>query len=98
MLGLALASGIALLAPEAVVLGGGMAQPGGVYWRSAEATARAQCRVTGVDRIAFRPVAPGCDAGVVGAAVWGRRGAPREVAPRMERQLPPSARSSGRAA
>jgi glucokinase len=71
-LGLALAGAIATLAPEVVVLGGGVAQPGGIYWRAAEATARAHSHVTDIDRIAFRPAAFGYDAGVVGAALWGR--------------------------
>lgn len=71
-LGLALAGGIALVAPEVVVVGGGVARPDGVYWRAAEATARAHARVTPIDRIAFRPAALGYDAGVIGAALWGR--------------------------
>jgi glucokinase len=71
-LGLALAGAIATLAPEIVVLGGGVAQPGGIYWRAAEAAARAHSHVTDIDRIAFRPAALGYDAGVVGAALWGR--------------------------
>jgi glucokinase len=71
-LGLALAGAIAMLAPEVVVLGGGVAQPDGVYWRAAEATARSHSHVTDIDRIAFRPAAFGYDAGVVGAALWSK--------------------------
>jgi glucokinase len=71
-LGLALAGAIATLAPEVVVLGGGVAQPDGIYWRAAEAAARTHSHVTDIDRIAFRPAAFGYDAGVVGAALWGR--------------------------
>ena len=71
-LGLAIAGGIAAIAPEVVVIGGGVAQPGGVYWRAVEATARAHSHVTDIDRIAFKPAALGYDAGVIGAALWGR--------------------------
>jgi glucokinase len=71
-LGLAMAGAIAVVAPEVVVIGGGVARPGGVYWRTAEATARANSHVTPIDRIEFRPAALGYDAGVIGAALWGR--------------------------
>ncbi|MEA2513896.1 MAG: glucokinase, partial [Thermomicrobiales bacterium] len=72
-LGLAVASAIAALAPEVVVIGGGNVKPGGVFWNAIEATARANCHVTEVDRIAFRPAALGYDAGVIGAALWGMK-------------------------
>lgn len=71
-LGLGLAGVIATVAPEVVVIGGGVARPGGTYWRSAEATARANVHVVEVEQIAFRPAALGYDAGVIGAALWGR--------------------------
>jgi glucokinase len=71
-LGLALAGAIATLAPEVVVIGGGVARPGGVYWRSAEATARGHVHVMAIDEVRFLPAALGYDAGVVGAALWGR--------------------------
>jgi glucokinase len=70
-LGLAVAGAIALVAPEVVVIGGGVAQPGGLYWRSFEATARAHSHVTEIERITFKPPAFGYDAGVIGAARWG---------------------------
>jgi glucokinase len=70
-LGLAVAGAIALVAPEVVVIGGGVAQPGGIYWRSFEATARAHSHVTEIERITFKPAAFGYDAGVIGAARWG---------------------------
>jgi glucokinase len=78
-LGLALAGAIATVAPEVVVLGGGVAQPGGIYWRAAEATARSHSHVTDIERIAFRPAALGYDAGVIGAALWGRQQARGEI-------------------
>ncbi|MFL5758883.1 MAG: ROK family protein [Thermomicrobiales bacterium] len=70
-LGLAVAGAIALVAPEVVVIGGGVAQPGGIYWRTCEATARAHSHVTEIEQIAFRPPVFGYDAGVIGAARWG---------------------------
>jgi glucokinase len=70
-LGLAVAGAIALVAPEVVVIGGGVAQPGGIYWRSFEATARSHSHVTEIERITFKPAAFGYDAGVIGAARWG---------------------------
>ncbi|MFN8591631.1 MAG: ROK family protein [Thermomicrobiales bacterium] len=71
-LGIGLAGGIAMTAPEVVVFGGGVAPAGSRYAISAEAAARAHCGVTDIDRIEFRPAALGYDAGVIGAALWGR--------------------------
>lgn len=71
-LGIALAGAIALLAPEVVVIGGGVAPAGSRYYRMAEATARSHSGVTEIDRIQFRPATLGYDAGVIGAALWGR--------------------------
>jgi glucokinase len=71
-LGLALASAIALLAPEVVVIGGGVAPADGRYYRAAVETARSHTGVIDIDRVAFRPAALGYDAGVIGAALWGR--------------------------
>ena len=72
-LGLAVAGTIASVAPEVVVVGGGVAQEAGpIFWRSMEETARAHSHVTAIDRIAIKPAALGYDAGVIGAALWGR--------------------------
>jgi glucokinase len=71
-LGLALAGAIALIAPEVVVIGGGVAPAGSRYYRMAEETARSHSGVTEIDRIRFRPASLGYDAGVIGAALWGR--------------------------
>jgi glucokinase len=71
-LGVALAGGIALVAPEVVVIGGGVAPAGSQYFAVAEAAARARCGVTEIDRVVFRPAVLGYDAGVIGAALWGR--------------------------
>ena len=70
--GVALAGAIALIAPEVVVIGGGVAPAGSRYFEAAERVARSHCGVTDIDRIAFRPAALGYDAGVIGAALWGR--------------------------
>ncbi len=70
--GYALAGAIATLAPEVVVIGGGVARPGGRYWRSAVETARTNVHVCAIDRVRFEPAALGYDAGVIGAALWGR--------------------------
>lgn len=71
-LGIALAGSIALVAPDVVVIGGGVAPAGSRYYRVAEAVARAHCGVTEIDRIVFRPAMLGYEAGVIGAALWGR--------------------------
>jgi glucokinase len=73
MLGLALAGAIALIAPEVVVIGGGVAGAGGVLWQSMEETCRTHCHVTDIDRIRIVPAALGYEAGVIGAAAWGAR-------------------------
>ena len=70
-LGMALAGAIALLAPEAVVIGGGVAPAGSRYFRAAASTARAHTGVIDINRVAIRPAALGYDAGVIGAARWG---------------------------
>ena len=71
-LGIALAGAIALIAPEVVVIGGGVAPASSRYYRAAEDTARSHSGVTEIDRIRFRPAMLGYDAGVIGAALWGR--------------------------
>lgn len=71
-LGIALAGAIALVAPEVVVIGGGVAPAESRYYRVAEAVARAHCGVTEIDRIVFRSAMLGYEAGVIGAALWGR--------------------------
>jgi glucokinase len=74
-LGITLASAIALLAPEVVVIGGGVAPAGGRFFRAAEEVARAHTGVIDVARIAFRPASLGYEAGVIGAALLGRANA-----------------------
>jgi glucokinase len=71
-LGLALAGAIALLAPELVVIGGGVAPAGGRYFRAAEEVARSHTGVIDITRVGFRPASLGYEAGVIGAALMGR--------------------------
>src|SRR5215211_7541407 len=75
-LGITLAGAIALLAPEVIVIGGGVAPAGGRYFRAAEEVARSHTGVIDISRVAFRPASLGYEAGVIGAALVGReRGA-----------------------
>jgi glucokinase len=70
--GLAIAGAISALAPEVVVLGGGVIKPHGYFWRQVVESARSHCHVTEIDRVEFRPASLGYEAGVVGAALWSR--------------------------
>jgi len=70
--GLGVAGAISALAPEVVVLGGGVVKPHGYFWEQIEKSARAHCHVTEIDRVAFRPAHFSYEAGVVGAALWAR--------------------------
>ena len=82
-LGLSMAGIIAAIAPQVVVIGGGVVKPHGVYWKSFEATARANNTVTDMSRVSFVPAMLGYEAGVIGAALWGRmveRGEAKPVA------------------
>ena len=78
-LGVTLASAIALLAPEIVVIGGGVAPAGGQYVRAAEEVARARTGVIDIARVSLRPASLGYDAGVIGAALLGRASASGNV-------------------
>jgi glucokinase len=77
-LGVTLAGAIALVAPEVVVIGGGVAPAGSQYFRVAAETARTHTGVIDITRVAFRPASLGYDAGVIGAALVGRDRAARE--------------------
>jgi glucokinase len=79
--GLAIAGAIAALAPEVVVLGGGVIKPHGYFWQQIEASARAHSHVTEIDRVEFRPAALSYEAGVVGAALWSREVAAGRAVP-----------------
>ncbi len=70
--GLGIAGAISALAPEAVVLGGGVVKPHGYFWEQIERSARSHCHVTEINRVAFRASRFSYEAGVVGAALWAR--------------------------
>ncbi|MBX3071343.1 MAG: ROK family protein [Thermomicrobiales bacterium] len=70
--GLGIAGAISALAPEVVVLGGGVVKPHGFFWKQIEQSARSHCHVTEIDRVQFRPSHFSYEAGVVGAALWSR--------------------------
>lgn len=72
-LGQAIAGAVLLISPEVVVIGGGVAQAGGAYWSGIEAGVRANVRFPSFAGVEFRPAALGYDAGVIGAAFWGRQ-------------------------
>ena len=80
--GLAISNAITSIAPEVVVIGGGNVAPGGVFWKAIEETARAHCHLTDIDRIEFRPAALGYEAGVIGAALWGKLVSTGEATPK----------------
>ncbi|MGD9710675.1 MAG: ROK family protein [Thermomicrobiales bacterium] len=79
--GLGVAGAISALAPEVVVLGGGVVKPHGYFWRQIEEAARAHCHVTEIDRVEFRPAHFSYEAGVVGAALWAREVHTRRAVP-----------------
>lgn len=80
-LGLSMAGIVAAVAPEVVVVGGGVVKPHGVLWQAFESTARKNNTVTDMSRVRFVPAALGYDAGVIGAATWGRKVARGEAVP-----------------
>lgn len=71
-MGIAISNAISALAPNVVVLGGGVLKPYGYYWEQIEKSARAHCHVTEIDKIEFRPAQLGFESGVVGAALWAK--------------------------
>ncbi|MCA9859601.1 MAG: ROK family protein, partial [Thermomicrobiales bacterium] len=71
-MGIAVANAISALAPNVVVLGGGVLKPYGYYWSQIERSAREHCHVTEIDKIEFLPAKLSFEAGVVGAALWAK--------------------------
>jgi predicted NBD/HSP70 family sugar kinase len=68
-----------LLAPEVVVIGGGVAPAGSRFFRAAEETAKSHTGVIDITRVVFRSASLGYDAGVIGAALLGRERAATEA-------------------
>jgi glucokinase len=71
-LGVALANAYVLLAPDAFVVGGGIAAAGELLLRPLEAAVRRQVFIVPPERIRVLPAALGPYAGAIGAALFGR--------------------------
>lgn len=68
-LGAALANVAALLAPEVLVLGGGVSEAGNIVLQSIAVQLRQRCHATVVEHMAVRKALLGSDAGVYGAMI-----------------------------
>ena len=66
---------INVLDPEAVIVGGGLGQAGGLYWERFVASTRRHIWADTTRDLAILPAALGADAGVIGAgaAIWQRQ-------------------------
>ncbi len=66
-----------VLDPEAVIVGGGLGQAGGLYWESLVGSTRAHIWAGNSRALSILPAALGTDAGIIGAAatIWQRRAA-----------------------
>jgi glucokinase len=74
-LGLGVANLITLFSPNAVIIGGGVADAGEWILRPIRRVVAQRCRVTPIDRITIATAALAGEAGVIGAAVWAGRSA-----------------------
>ena len=61
---------VSLFSPNAVILGGSVANLGDALFAAVRHEVTLRCRATPVDQIAIVPAALGADAGVLGAACW----------------------------
>jgi len=77
LIGIAVSNAIVLLAPERVVVGGGVAAAGNLLLDPIRDEVRRRVRVVPVERIEIVPAALGRFAGATGAALWGAENAPR---------------------
>jgi glucokinase len=73
-IGIGVASLIAVLSPQMVVIGGGVAQAGDLLFEPIRRTVHERAHVTPVDQIQIVPAQLGTDAGLIGAAVWASLG------------------------
>jgi glucokinase len=71
LIGLAIANVLIFLCPDRVVVGGGVAQAGGLLFEPLRRSIAAHARVAPLDRIAIAPAELGAHAGAIGAALWG---------------------------
>jgi glucokinase len=69
-IGVGVANLIAIISPQMVVIGGGVAQAGDLLFGPIRRTARARVHVTPIDQVEIVPAELGTDAGLIGAAVW----------------------------
>jgi glucokinase len=68
--GIAISNAIALLWPERVVVGGGVAEAGDLLFEPLRDVVAERAQVAPVERIEIVPAALGPVAGAVGAALW----------------------------
>ncbi len=71
LIGLAIANVLIFLAPDRVVVGGGVAEAGTLLFDSLRASVADRARVAPLDRISIAPAELGPRAGAIGAALWG---------------------------
>jgi glucokinase len=70
LIGLAIANVLIFLAPDRVVVGGGVAEAGALLLHPLRASVADRARVAPLDRIAIAPAELGPRAGAIGAALW----------------------------
>jgi glucokinase len=70
-LGIGIGNMIAVLSPDTVVLGGGVAAAGDLLFGPIQAEVRKRVRTTAIDEVAIVPAALGTSAGAIGAAIHG---------------------------
>jgi glucokinase len=69
-IGIGVANLIAILSPQMVVIGGGVAQAGDLLFEPIRRVVRERVHVTPVEKVQIVPAQLGTDAGLIGAAVW----------------------------
>jgi len=69
-IGIGVANLIAILSPDMVVIGGGVAQAGGLLFEPIRRVVRERVHVTPIEKVQIVPAQLGTDAGLIGAAVW----------------------------
>jgi glucokinase len=69
-IGIGVANLIAIISPQMVVIGGGVAQAGDLLFDPIRRTVRERAHVTPIEQVQIVPAQLGTDAGLIGAAVW----------------------------